>query len=221
MSGQSPTDPRAADVVKLTECWWPFFRCRDCLLQAARLKPGDDERTEISKKISWILRHGAKKADCRTCLTRDCLIVLECLRLFWVLCFALVFVWLILVQTLAPGLLDDDEVVPCIDSIHGSQNYQLSCMITSAFFPKDVRRSSNVSICCTARLASLPRNIVFTSKKGCLVPSKCLTVTFPRWLLPMLGGMPLHAFYRSLGLICYLLMIIHFQCYKWSCLIPV
>ena len=27
----------------------------------ARLKPGDDERTEISKKISWILRHGAKK----------------------------------------------------------------------------------------------------------------------------------------------------------------
>ena len=24
MSGQSPTDPRAADVVKLTECWWLF-----------------------------------------------------------------------------------------------------------------------------------------------------------------------------------------------------
>ena len=30
-------------------------------LNLARLKPGDDERTEISKKISWILRHGAKK----------------------------------------------------------------------------------------------------------------------------------------------------------------
>ena len=28
-----------------------------------RLRPTDDERTEISKKISWILRHGAKKAD--------------------------------------------------------------------------------------------------------------------------------------------------------------
>ncbi len=76
------------------------------MLQTARLKPGDDERTEISKKISWILRHGAKKADCGTCGTGDCLIVLECLRLFCVLCFALVFVWLVLVQTLAPGLLD-------------------------------------------------------------------------------------------------------------------
>ena len=31
-------------------------------LSFARLKPSDDERTEISKKISWILRHGAKKA---------------------------------------------------------------------------------------------------------------------------------------------------------------
>ena len=30
-------------------------------LNLARLKPGDDERTEISKKSSWILRHGAKK----------------------------------------------------------------------------------------------------------------------------------------------------------------
>jgi len=31
------------------------------LEQMMSLKPGDDERTEISKKISWILRHGAKK----------------------------------------------------------------------------------------------------------------------------------------------------------------
>lgn len=33
------------------------------LEQQMSLKPGDDERTEISKKISWILRHGAKKAS--------------------------------------------------------------------------------------------------------------------------------------------------------------
>ena len=33
------------------------------LEQQMSLKPGDDERTEISKKISWILRHGAKKAQ--------------------------------------------------------------------------------------------------------------------------------------------------------------
>jgi len=31
------------------------------LEQMMSLKPGDDERTEVSKKISWILRHGAKK----------------------------------------------------------------------------------------------------------------------------------------------------------------
>jgi len=31
--------------------------------QMMSLKPGDDERTEISKKISWILRHGAKKVS--------------------------------------------------------------------------------------------------------------------------------------------------------------
>jgi len=31
--------------------------------QRMSLKPGDDERTEISKKISWILRHGAKKVN--------------------------------------------------------------------------------------------------------------------------------------------------------------
>lgn len=33
------------------------------LEQMMSLKPGDDERTEISKKISWILRHGAKKVN--------------------------------------------------------------------------------------------------------------------------------------------------------------
>lgn len=33
------------------------------LEQQMSLKPGDDERTEISKKISWILRHGAKKVN--------------------------------------------------------------------------------------------------------------------------------------------------------------
>ena len=34
----------------------------DATAPCARLRPTDDERTEISKKISWILRHGAKKA---------------------------------------------------------------------------------------------------------------------------------------------------------------
>jgi len=33
------------------------------LEQMMSLKPGDDERTEISKKISWILRHGAKRVN--------------------------------------------------------------------------------------------------------------------------------------------------------------
>eukprot|EP00746_Dinoflagellata_sp_MGD_P119127 gnl/MRDRNA2_/MRDRNA2_55088_c0_seq1.p1 gnl/MRDRNA2_/MRDRNA2_55088_c0~~gnl/MRDRNA2_/MRDRNA2_55088_c0_seq1.p1 ORF type:complete len:459 (-),score=145.28 gnl/MRDRNA2_/MRDRNA2_55088_c0_seq1:364-1740(-) len=32
------------------------------LLEVMALKSGDDERTMISKKLSWILRHGAKKA---------------------------------------------------------------------------------------------------------------------------------------------------------------
>merc|ERR550532_493806 len=27
------------------------------------LKPGDDERTETSKRISWVLRHGAKRVN--------------------------------------------------------------------------------------------------------------------------------------------------------------
>lgn len=33
------------------------------LEQMMSLKPGDDERTQISKKVSWILRHGAKKVN--------------------------------------------------------------------------------------------------------------------------------------------------------------
>jgi len=33
------------------------------LEQMMSLKPGDDERTELSKRISWILRHGAKKVN--------------------------------------------------------------------------------------------------------------------------------------------------------------
>lgn len=33
------------------------------LEQLMSLKPGDDERTGISKRISWILRHGARKAS--------------------------------------------------------------------------------------------------------------------------------------------------------------
>lgn len=33
------------------------------LEQLMSLKPGDDERTEMSKKLSWILRHGAKKVN--------------------------------------------------------------------------------------------------------------------------------------------------------------
>lgn len=33
------------------------------VLSQCGVKPGDDERTTISKKISWILRHGAKRAS--------------------------------------------------------------------------------------------------------------------------------------------------------------
>ena len=65
---------------------------------------------------------------------------------------------------------------------------------------------------CQEILCSLPRRVAWSRPNVSRWP-------FPRWLLPMLGGMPLHAFYRSLGLICYLLMIIHFQCLipVWGC----
>merc|ERR1719261_2228635 len=33
------------------------------LEQQMSLKEGDDERTQISKKVSWILRHGARKVS--------------------------------------------------------------------------------------------------------------------------------------------------------------
>mmetsp|Transcript_6815 Transcript_6815/g.18885 ORF Transcript_6815/g.18885 Transcript_6815/m.18885 type:complete len:349 (-) Transcript_6815:68-1114(-) len=39
----------------------PQTRNSKSLEQMMSLKPGDDERTEISKKVSWILRHGARK----------------------------------------------------------------------------------------------------------------------------------------------------------------
>ena len=51
--GQVPGQLHGSDQVK----------AQRTLEQQMSLKPGDDERTEISKKISWILRHGAKKVN--------------------------------------------------------------------------------------------------------------------------------------------------------------
>jgi len=62
-SGAAAGDGDGAGDEKVDEGEDRPARSGKTLEQMMSLKPGDDERTVISKKLSWILRHGARKVN--------------------------------------------------------------------------------------------------------------------------------------------------------------